>query len=164
MNHRVLALLALLTLLVTCLVPALVLGQDERPRSFYPNHKWLGLGLQASLPYADFADAQNTGYGIAALVDYPIIPWFSLVGDVGWNRFDSKSDNESLDVWQVDFGGRFNLPPFVVGGEAGWYSEIDKIGWVPSLGIRLERFELSVRWQASGTTGWTTFRFGFYLL
>ena len=78
--------------------------------------------------------------------------------------FGGKGENKDLEIWEFDIGGRVNLPPFFVGGEVGWYSEIDGVGWVPSMGIRLEHFEFSVRWKASGTQGWTTLRAGFYFL
>jgi hypothetical protein len=138
-------------------------GAQEAPRrSYYDDHRVWGLGAQISVPYSDFDANYDTGYGVHALMDYPLAPLFSLTGDVGWNRFSGVSEREDLDLWEVAVGGKFNLPPFFIGGDVAYYSEVDNVNWVPSLGLRFERWEIALRWKAAERTGWVSYRLGFY--
>lgn len=137
-------------------------AQDAPRRSYYDDHRAFGLGAQVSTPYDDFKADYGVGLGIHALMDYPLAPLFSMTGDLGWNRFDGEDTRPDLNMLEIAFGGRFNLPPFFLGGEVAYYSEVDNVNWVPSMGLRFERWEFAIRWKAAERTGWVSYRVGYY--
>lgn len=122
----------------------------------------LGLGVKSSFPYANFDDDFNTGWGVVGMVDYPLIPLIDLTADVGYTSFPGSGENDSVDVWNVCFGGRLALGVFFMGGETGYFSYVEDWSFVPSMGLRFGPFEGGVRYKAVGGSGWTSLRFGYY--
>ena len=137
-------------------------GQDAPSRSYYDNHRVFGFALQGSTPYDDFAADYNTGFGVHGIADYPLAPLFSLIGDLGWNRFSGAGEVADIDVWEISAGAKFNLGPFYMGGEVAYYSKVDNVNWLPSIGLRFERWEFAVRWKAAERVGWVSYRVGYY--
>jgi len=122
----------------------------------------LGAAVQTSFPYDELGDTHNTGWGVQAMVDYPLIPLFHLCGRVGWNTFPRVGGGDSLDVWEITGGGRVVLGAFFMGGEVGWYDKGDHWSWVPSLGLRFERIEVAFCVRAVSRYAYTSARAGWY--
>ena len=133
-----------------------------RFRTWANNYRWYGAGVSTSFPFTVGNDYGAQGYGLHALVDRPMWPFINLSADVGWNHFPGNDDRESVDVWNLIFGGRFVLGVFFMGGETGYLSEVDNWGWVPSIGLRFEKLEFTVRHVTAGADAWTTLRAGYY--
>ena len=91
-----------------------------------------------------------------------LVPLITLTGSLGYNHFPGEGDLPSADVWSITAGLRFEFGAFYMGGEGGYYTEIDEGGFIPSLGLHLGRFELAGRWKSSGTSTWTSVRLGYY--
>lgn len=122
----------------------------------------LGAGAQLSFPYDELDDAHDTGWGVQGMLDYPIIPLFHVCAHVGWNTFPRTGGGDSLNVWEITGGGRLALGAFFMGGEVGWYDRGDNWSWVPSLGLRFDRIEVSWRVRAVGREAYTSLRAGWY--
>lgn len=153
-----------LVLLLMFLLPCLAAGQEsvQTRDEWVANYRWLGAGLSTSFPYTEFGDDYSTGYGVHALLDKPVWPLINASADVGWNHFPGNEEHDSIDVWSLFFGGRLVFGVFYMGAEAGYLSEVDHVGWVPSFGCRFEKLELGIRYVASGSNSWTTLRAGYY--
>ena len=78
------------------------------------------------------------------------------------NRFRGAGDRADIDVWEFSAGGKFNIPPFYMGGEVAYYTKVDNVNWLPSIGLRFERWEFAVRWKAAERVGWVSYRVGYY--
>lgn len=115
----------------------------------------LGLGVQASFPYDELGEDNGTGWGLFATLDYPLIPLLDLTARAGRNSFPGEGDAASVDVWEISAGGRLALGAFFMGGEAGWYDRGEEWSWVPSIGLRYTRIEVSVRWRSVGRNAYT---------
>lgn len=136
--------------------------EDTSRRSYYPNHRTFGLGLQVSAPYGDFNDSYNTGYGLQGLVDYPLFPLLSLTANLGWNRFPRDGEGDAIDVWEFSGGAKVNLGAFYIGGQVGYFTKVEETSWVPSLGLRWPRWEVAVRAKSVGGSGWNSLLVGYY--
>ena len=124
--------------------------------------KNLGLGVKTSFPYAEFGEDANTGWGVAGMVDYPLIPLLDLTADVGYNHFAGMGEKDGVDVWNFCFGGRLALGAFFMGGETGYFSHGNDWSFVPSMGLRFGQLEGAIRYKSVGANGWTSLRFGYY--
>ena len=134
----------------------------EAREAWIADYRWLGAALSASFPYAEFGDDYNTGYGVHAIVDKPLWPLINLSGDIGYTHFAGNEEQESVDIWNLLVGGRFVFGAFFIGAEGGWLTEVDDLGWVPSMGCRFDKLEFAFRWVTSGPDAWTTLRAGYY--
>ncbi len=147
-------------------IPALAQDQPapaaDARQAWVDSYRWLGAGVSTSFPYTDFGDDFNTGYGLYAIVDKPLWPLLNGSADLGWNHFPGAGDRESVDIFNLIFGLRFVLGVFFMGGETGYLSEVDNWGWVPSMGLRFEQLEFTVRHVNAGADAWTTLRAGYY--
>jgi hypothetical protein len=141
--------------------PAAKSPADARA-AWVADYRWLGAGLSASFPYAEFGDEFNTGYGAHIIVDKPLWPLINLSGDVGYTHFAGNEEHEDADIWNLLVGARLAFGAFFIGGEGGWFTEVDDLGWVPSMGVRFEKLEVGLRWITSGSNSWTTVRAGYY--
>ena len=122
----------------------------------------LGAGLQLSFPYDELGDDYNTGWGIQAQLDYPLIPLFHACAHAGWTNFPAQGSGDGVDVWEITAGGRLAFGTFFMGGEVGWYDRGDEWSWVPSLGLRFSQIEVALRWRAVGRNAYTGLRAGWY--
>jgi len=134
----------------------------EARAAWVDDYRWLGAGLSVSFPYAEFGDKFNTGYGAHIIVDKPLWPLINLSGDLGYTHFAGNEEHESADIWNLLIGARLAFGAFFIGGEGGWFTEVDDLGWVPSMGVRFEKVEFELRWVTSGSNSWTTLRAGYY--
>jgi hypothetical protein len=121
-----------------------------------------GVGVQMSFPYDELGDSYNTGFGVGALVDYPVNGLLDAVGHLGWNTFPHEGTEPAVEIWEISAGGRVMLGAFFMGGEVGWYDRGDEWSWVPSAGLRYNKWEASIRWRAVGRNAYTGLRFGWY--
>ena len=153
---------SLMFLAVLSSAAASVAQNAAKPRApWHPGNHW-GVGAQFSYPYAEFGDRYNNGYGLQGLFDYPLIPLLDLCASVGWNRFPGADDGAGINIWEVSFGARFALGAFFMGSEMGYFSKGDQGSIVPSMGLRYEHWEVSVRYKAVGSDTWTGLRVGYY--
>lgn len=156
-------------LTLVLLWPGAVVAQDADAASeIFSREEWLagyrhfGVAASLSYPYADFRDQYDAGFGLHALVDYPVSTLIRIAGDVAWNRFPGDDDGPALDVFSAFIEGRIVLAFFYAAGGTGYLTGVDHVGYVPSFGLRFDRTEFSVRWVAVGSDSWTTLRAGFY--
>jgi len=156
-------------MLFCALALAALVPQPARAETNNVREQWLAqyrhLGLAGALtyPFQDFGDDYNTGYGLHAMFDYPLIPLLNVTGSAGWNHFPREKEGESLDVLNLAVGGKIALGSFYIGGEVGYFSEVEEWSWVPSMGVRLDsNWDFAVRLKATGTGSWTTLRAGYY--
>lgn len=156
-------------LFLCALVPAVILSPPVRAETNTVREQWLAqyrhLGLAAALtyPFQDFGEDYDTGYGLHAMFDYPLIPLLNVTGSAGWNHFPRIEEGESLDVLNLAAGGKIALGVFYIGGEVGYFSEVEEWSWVPSMGVRLgSNWDFAVRLKATGSGSWTTLRAGCY--
>jgi hypothetical protein len=156
--------ICLAVLLGLALAGAGPVGAQETPAPRAPWHqgRYWALGAQVSYPYSDFGDGHDTGYGLQAFVDYPWVPLLDLSGGVGWNRFGGRDGGETVEVWEMAAGLRFALGAFFMNGEIGWFSGVDDTTFIPGMGLRGERWEVSIRIKAAASTSWSTVRLGWY--
>ncbi len=124
--------------------------------------KVLGIAGKVTFPFAGFGDKVNTGYGVAGIVDYPLIPFLDLTADVGYNHFSEGNSGAGADIWSLTFGGRFVLGSFFMGGETGYFSQADEWSYVPSVGLRFGKFEGAIRYKGVSGVNWTSVRLGYY--
>lgn len=155
---KMLRILFLLALLATALpIPASQAQEESPPRSVN-----FGAGLTVKTPYDSFGEDFKTGYGISALMDYPLHPLLDLTASVGWNHFSSDKADESIDIWELVGGARFRLGVFFMSGEVGYYTEIDQTSFLPGLGLRFTHFEFAFNVRAVDAGSWRGFRLGYY--
>ena len=121
-----------------------------------------GVGLMMNYPFDSFGNEYNTGWGLHGMVDYVFIPLLHFVGDVGWNHFPGNDNREALDVFEFTFGAKFQFGAFFMGGESGYYTEVNEWSFVPSMGLRFSRFEVAFRIKAVGGSSWNGLRLGYY--
>lgn len=155
--HKAFISILLLTLILTTVVAHASAGTWASRQE-----KVLGVGVKTTFPYAEFKDDTKTGWGVGGIVDYPLIPLIDLTADLGYNHFPGKDDNEDVDVWNLCFGGRLALGAFFMGGETGYFSHVEEWSFVPSMGLRFNRFEGAIRYKAVGGVSWTSLRLGVY--
>ncbi len=122
----------------------------------------LGLGIKSTFPFSEFGNKTDNGWGVAGLVDYPLIPFIDLTADLGVTHFSGKNGGESVNVWNASFGGRFALGVFFMGGETGYFSYVEEWSFIPSMGLRFGSFEGSIGHKSVGGGNWTSLRFGYY--
>jgi len=122
----------------------------------------MGVAVKTFFPYAEYGDETDTGYGIAWIYDYPLIPLIDLTADVGYSHFSTPEGSESVNIWNFTFGGRLVLGPFFMGGETGYYTKVEEWSYVPSMGLRFGAFEGALSYKSVGTAAWTQLRFGYY--
>lgn len=122
----------------------------------------LGVAVKTFFPYAEYGEETDTGWGIAGIYDYPLIPLIDLTADVGYSTFSTPDGFDSVNIWNFTFGGRLVLGPFFMGGETGYFTKVEEWSYVPSMGLRFGAFEGGVSYKSVGTAAWTQLRFGYY--
>jgi|GEM_PF-5678554 len=142
-------------LFLTAAVPASAQLQTE------PQAPW-GLAGGVSWPFGDFSTRYETGYGLHGIGDYTLLPILHLTGNVGFHYFNGKNVFEDLTVWEFAVGARFVLGAFYMGGESGYYTEVDEGSFVPNVGVRLKDWDIGMRWKSVGGQSWRTLRVGYY--
>jgi hypothetical protein len=107
-------------------------------------------GAQAVLPQGDLADLYKGGFGAYGRLGVPLGP-IKLMGTATWTRFPGKTVDvlgtpvgiADLDVIGFSAGPHFSPAPlFDLGLEVGYFSEFEKIGFVPSVSVGLLSFDL----------------------
>ncbi len=148
----------LLALLGCCLMAAEVQAQEApAPRSVN-----FGAGISGKYPYESFGDEYRSGYGLHAIMDYPVIPLLDLTADIGWNHFPRGDAIESLDIWEFVGGARVRLGVFFMSGEVGYYTNINETSFLPGLGLRFTHFEVAWNVRAVSRGSWTGLRLAYY--
>ena len=122
----------------------------------------VGISGAVSFPFGEFGDKAKTGYGLHAMGDYILHPLFHLSGNVGFHHFKGEADQDDLTVWEFSVGARFVLGAFYMGGESGYFTEVDEGSFIPNLGLRFGNWEGAMRWKAVGGGSWKTLRIGYY--
>ncbi len=122
----------------------------------------LGISGAVTFPFGDFGDRAQTGYGLHAMGDYPVIPLLHLAGNVGFHQFSGEGEADDLTVWEFSVGVRFVLGAFYMGGENGYFTGVEDSSYIPNFGLRLGNWEAAVRWKAVGRGSWNTLRVGYY--
>lgn len=154
------------TLLILVIAMPLVSGalaqEPAAPGPWRPRNDGFAGGVNLHFPNRTFGTRTDTGYGLTGFYVRPVIPLITLTGSVGFSRFNGEGDLPAVDLWLFTGGLRFEFGAFFMGGEGGYFTEIDEGGFVPSMGLHVKRFEVSGRWKASGSSTWLTLRVGYY--
>ena len=107
-------------------------------------------GAQAVLPQGDLADNYKAGFGAYGRLGFPLGP-LKLMGTATWTRLPGKTIDvlgtpvgvEDQDVIGITAGPHFSLLPMLdLGLEAGYFSNFEKVGFVPSVSVGLLNFDL----------------------
>lgn len=150
-------------MLLAFLVPATAGAQSNTVRDeWLASYHHFGVAAAMTYPFQDFGDDYSTGFGLHGMVDYPWISLVHLIADVGWNHFPGKNDSASVDIFNISGGAKIALGAFFMGGEVGYFSEVDEVSWIPSIGVRPGNWEVALRIKAVGLGSWTTLRAGYY--
>lgn len=149
----------LLPTLLACCLLATAAPAQESPS---PPKVHFGAGLTVKTPYESFGEQFETGYGIMAGLDYPLIPLLDLTAGIGWNHFPESQAAESIDIWELIGGARFRLGVFFMSGEVGYYTEIEETSFLPGLGLRFTHFEIALNVRAVSGGSWRGFRLAYY--
>lgn len=145
------------------IIPVTAGAQSNSVRDeWLANYKHFGAAAAVTFPYQEFGDSYNTGYGLHGMVDFPLITFLNFIADVGWNNFPGENGGESADIFNFAGGAKIAIGVFFMGGEVGYFTDVDEVSWIPSIGLRFSRFEFAVRLKAVGSGSWTTLRFGYY--
>ena len=153
------------TVLALLLAPVLAAAQDTGPADpgpWKPRNQGFAGGLSMHFPNSDFGVRSKTGYGLDLFYVHPVLPLVTITGSAGYSHFPGEEDLQAVDMWRFTGGFRFEFGAFYMGGEGGYYTEIDESGFVPSIGLHIGKFEVAGRWKSSGTSTWTTLRVGYY--
>ena len=158
-----------LTLILTLAFCVLFAGFAQAQSETEPQPTWVprtdGFGVAGmfNIPNDEFGRRTDNGFGIHGVWVKPLIPLISLTGDVGFNHFPASENGlDAVNVWEFTGGLRFEFGAFYMGGEAGYYTEIDEGSFVPSLGLRIGKFEVAGRWKAVGGSSWTGVRVTYF--
>jgi hypothetical protein len=165
MRARFWTMVSILTVAVGALSPTAVGAQESSaPPPVYEARSPFnyGVGLAINYPFDSFGDEVDTGYGLHGMLDYTFIPLLHFIADLGWNHFSGNEFRESVDILEITFGAKFQFGAFFMGGETGYYSQVDEWSFVPSLGARFTRLEIALRIKAVGGGSWTGLRIGYY--
>lgn len=150
-----------------CLLPALLAccffsAETLAAETAAPRKVNFGAGLTMKNPYENFGDQYDTGFGVEALLDYPIIPLLDLTAGIGWNHFPQGDATESVDIWEFVGGARLRLGVFFMSGEVGYYTKINEASFLPGLGLRFTHFEVAMNIRAVSGGSWTGWRLAYY--
>lgn len=103
------------------------------------------VGAQAIMPTGDLADLFTAGYGAYGRIGMPLGP-IKLMGTVTWQQLKGK-EILGIGIPDTDFigitaGPHLSLPLLDVGVEAGRITEFDELGIVPSVSLKLLKFDV----------------------
>lgn len=119
----------------------------------------LGLGIGWKIPTGDFGELYDGGYGANAAFLFPLAPTVTGWGEIGYTRFNNKlSSLGDIDVWGFNAGARVGLGALYLGGEIGYFTEIDDFGLTPVVGIGVAMLDFSARYKLTGDANWWDLR------
>jgi len=127
----------------------------------------IGVGLGFRAPTGDFGDLYDGGFGANVVMEFPLAPTISAYGDVGYTTFygqDLVIDGttatavDDIDVWGFSAGAKFGIGGFYLGGEVGYFTEIDETGLSPLVGMGLGPLDISARYKITGDANWIDLR------
>jgi hypothetical protein len=138
-------------------------SEPETPPTWVPRTDGFGVAAMFNIPNDEFGKRTDNGFGIHGVWVKPLIPLISLTADVGFNHFPSSDNGQpEANVWEFTGGLRFEFGAFYMGGEGGYYTEIDEGSFIPSMGLRFGKFEFAGRWKAVGGSSWTGLRLTYF--
>lgn len=109
------------------------------------------VGAHATLPSADLADAQTTGYGAYGRLGAPVGP-LKLFASATWNQFKGEGGAPDTDVTTLTVGPHFSLIPMLdIGIEGGlFFGDNDsEFGLSPNVSIALMKFDVTVQYNTT---------------
>ncbi|MBX7119810.1 MAG: hypothetical protein K1X31_12485 [Gemmatimonadaceae bacterium] len=107
------------------------------------------LGAQAVMPQGDLSDLYKGGFGAYGRLGLPVGP-IKLMGTATWTRLPGKTVDilgtpvgiEDQDVIGLTAGPHFSFPFVDAGLEVGYFSNFEKVGFVPSVSVGLLNFDV----------------------
>lgn len=103
------------------------------------------VGAAAILPTGDFADGYKAGYGAYGRVGMPL-GMMKLMATATYNMFPGKTvgiftvDDET--VLGLSVGPHLSLPLVDAGIEVGYFSNFEKVGFIPSVSVGAGKLDL----------------------
>ncbi len=157
-------LIPLACLLACCIFSTGTLAQEQAaPPSDAPGETAsFGVGLSAKYRNSTYGESHDTGYGIQAFMDYPLIPLLDLTAGIGWNNFPEANEGDAVEIWEFVGGMRFRMGVFFMSGEVGYYTKIEETSFLPGLGLRFDHFEVAWNIRAVSEGSWNGLRVGYY--
>jgi hypothetical protein len=100
----------------------------------------LGAGVRYAAPSGDFGDLLDPGYGgyLKAEIGAVLV---GVAAEANLTRFAGEGGADDVTVLGVQVGPRLSLGLFKAGLDIGWYSEVEKSGYTPSLSLGLGPLE-----------------------
>lgn len=108
----------------------------------------LRAGVHATFPSGETADAYDGGFGVYGRLGAPVGP-LKLMASATWNRLGGKAGNDDIDIITLQAGPHFTIGLFDLGIEAGYFSEIDKIGFAPNISFALMNYEITATYNTT---------------
>lgn len=159
---REMKIIALIGLVLVCGTTLAWAQAPQDRQGWVDSYRNLGVGVTTTFPFQEFGDEYQTGYGLHLLADYPLIPLLNFTANAGYSHFGRVNEGDEIGVFSLVFGGKIMFGPAFMGGETGYFTEVDEWSWVPSFGLRIQELEFSLRYKSSGAGTWTTLRAGYY--
>jgi len=151
--------LTLLAVMMLAATPALAMDSDANG----------GLAFAWHFPQKELKESHDQGYGIHLMFAYELADKWDLSITTGWNRLlaneqprNSPLGSDDITVWEFTAGPRLRLKWFYAGVEAGYFTKLDKWGWVPNAGVRYKILDLGWRWNSTGESEIQTIRLGVF--
>jgi len=128
------------------------------------------------LPQSTFSDTYDHGFGVYANIDYNFNKVLAARFDLGWNDVsgpekiiaDANGDlhyvNPNMSVWEFTAGLRAKFSIFYIEGRAGYFSGINKFGYVPAVGLKFGKLDIQGNYTfiEVGETEWAAIRVAYY--
>jgi hypothetical protein len=137
--------------LVAAILALMVLGTAGSAWAF-------GVGVGYRLPTGDFGDAYDGGFGANVMLGFPVTPLVTVYGDLGYTNFQGSDATDDISVWGFNAGAKVNLMMLYVGGEAGYFTEVDEFSLSPLVGMGVGPLDLSARYKLTGDAHWFDLR------
>lgn len=99
-----------------------------------------GAGARYATPSGDFGDALDPGYGGYLKAELGAV-LIGVAAEANLTRFAGEGAGDDATVLGVQVGPRLSLGLLKAGLDIGWYTEVDKTGYTPSLSLGLGPIE-----------------------
>ena len=133
-----------------------------------------GNSVNVMIPQGTLAETYNIGWGIYADFEYNFGKHLAACFDLGWNKLmgpdttyiDDVGDiitvNPDMSVWDFSLGLKASISVLYIEAKGGYFTGINKWGFIPAVGLRLGKFDIQGNYTMAGENKWIGARIGFY--
>jgi hypothetical protein len=119
----------------------------------------LGAGVQAAFPNARLQPSERSGLGAYVKAELGLL-LVGVAAEANVTRFTGQTGEQDRTIAGLQVGPRVSLGLIKVGLDAGYFTELDRSGWVPNASLRLGPLEAGVSYTAVGSRRWWALRAG----